>query len=128
LAGRKRISQRSLARETFLVREHGSGTRLLTDWLFATAGVQPPIGMEIVSNETIKQAVMADLGIAFLSAHTVAAEIADGRLVTLDVIGLPVMRTWYVVRRSGRRLGPAGQTFWDFVVANAATHLPSTDL
>ncbi|MEO7398120.1 MAG: LysR family transcriptional regulator [Ilumatobacteraceae bacterium] len=125
LAGRRRIAQRNLTHETFLVREHGSGTRLLTDWLFATAGVQPRIGMEILSNETIKQAVIADLGIAFISAHTVAAELADARLVVLDVVGLPVVRQWFVVRRNSRRLGPAGQAFWDFLGAHAAAHLPT---
>jgi LysR family transcriptional regulator, low CO2-responsive transcriptional regulator len=52
----------------------------------------PRIGMEIGSNETIKQAVMARLGIGFISAHTIAAEIDDGRLAILDVAGLPEIR------------------------------------
>ncbi|MEO7398238.1 MAG: LysR substrate-binding domain-containing protein, partial [Ilumatobacteraceae bacterium] len=73
----------------------------------------------------IKQAVIADLGIAFISAHTVAAELADARLVVLDVVGLPVVRQWFVVRRNNRRLGPAGQAFWDFLGAHAAAHLPT---
>ena len=67
------------------MREPGSGTRALAARLFAEAEITPRIGMAIDSNETIKQAVMAGLGIALLSAHTTAAELADGRLVALDI-------------------------------------------
>ncbi len=57
------------------MREVGSGMRLLAKKFLAQHGIEPRIGMEIGSNETIKQAVMAGLGIAFISAHTIAAEI-----------------------------------------------------
>jgi LysR family transcriptional regulator, low CO2-responsive transcriptional regulator len=124
LARRRRVPQSALTKEHFLVREQGSGTRMLTDWLFATAGIQPHIAMEIASNETIKQAVIADLGIALISAHTVAAEIDDGRLVTVNVVGLPVVRQWYAVRRSALRLGPAGGLFWAFLTEHALQFLP----
>lgn len=127
LAGRRRIDQQELAGHRFLVREPGSGTRLLTEWFFASAGIEPVIAMEIASNETIKQAVMADLGIAMISAHTVAAEIDDERLAVLDVVGLPIMRRWYAVRRSSLRPGPAGLRLWEFLVAHTGEHLPVTD-
>jgi LysR family transcriptional regulator, low CO2-responsive transcriptional regulator len=78
-----------LSHETFLTREPGSGTRTLMETLFAAADLQPHIGMEMSSNETIKQAVIAGLGIAFISAHAVAVELEDGRLTMLDVGGLP---------------------------------------
>ena len=58
--------------------------------------------MELGSNETIKQAVMAGIGIALISAHTVAAEVDDGRLVRLDVEELPIVGTWYVINRTDR--------------------------
>lgn len=80
--------------------------------------------MEIASNETIKQAVIADLGIGLISAHTVAAEIDDGRLLVLNVVGTPVMRQWYVVRRSSLPLGPAGTAFWQFLAERARDFLP----
>ena len=67
------------------MREPGSGTRGLMEQLFETARVRPKIGMAMSSNETIKQAVIAGLGIAFISAHTVATELDERRLVTLDV-------------------------------------------
>ena len=79
LAAKSRIPLRSLINDTFLLREPGSGTRILTDQIFAKADLAPRFGMEFGSNETIKQAVMAGLGVAFISAHTVAAEVLEGR-------------------------------------------------
>ena len=105
---RAAVGLAALAGETFLLREAGSGTRELLRSLLAAAGLDPGLGMEMGSNETIKQAVMAGMGIALLSAHTVAAELADGRLVALDVAGLPVVRQWFVVRSRDKRLLPAG--------------------
>ena len=67
--------------------------------------------MELGSNKTIKQAVMAGLGIALLSAHTIAAEVQTGRLVCLDVEELPIIRQWYVINRTDRALSPAARAF-----------------
>jgi LysR family transcriptional regulator, low CO2-responsive transcriptional regulator len=121
---RGRWSLRALATETFLMREPGSGTRALAARLFAEAGITPRIGMAIDSNETIKQAVMAGLGIALLSAHTTAAELADGRLVALDIDGLPAMREWFVVRHAEKRLLPAAAALWRFLADEGAAYLP----
>lgn len=126
LAGQPAVLQSRLESERFLVREQGSGTRALTEWFFTTAGIQPTVAMEIPSNETIKQAVIADLGVAVISKHTVAAEIDDGRLVIVDVVGMPIMRRWYAVRRSSLRPGPAGEQFWQFLAAHTSDYLPRT--
>jgi DNA-binding transcriptional LysR family regulator len=83
-----------------------------------------PGATEIGSNESIKQAVMAGMGIALLSAHTVASEVQDGRLAVLDVEGLPIVRTWYVVRRSDRRALPAAQALWQHIVREGPAFLP----
>lgn len=123
LAG-KRLKPTALSGHTFLMREQGSGTRALMERLFAEEGVEPKIGMEIGSNETIKQAVIAGLGLAFISAHTVAAEIADGRLVQLDVAGLPILRQWHVVRRAGKRLTPPAAAMSSFLSERGAEFLP----
>ena len=89
LAGAKGLTKADLAGEAFLFREIGSGTRSLFDGFIGDTAIKPvQMGMELGSNETIKQAVMAGLGIALISAHTIAAEVADGRLVCLDVEGL----------------------------------------
>jgi LysR family transcriptional regulator for metE and metH len=92
LAKRKRLQLTELACDPFLVREAGSGTRLLMQKLVYEAGFKPKIGMEIDSNETIKHAGMAGLGMAFICAHAVDLEIRQGRLVALDVLGLPLIR------------------------------------
>ncbi|HEY0233708.1 MAG TPA: LysR family transcriptional regulator [Afipia sp.] len=119
------LAANDLTHETFLTREQGSGTRLLMEQLFESTALQPAIGMEMSSNETIKQAVIAGLGIAFISAHTVATELEDGRLVTLDVGGLPVVRQWFVVRRKDKVLLPPAQAMLDFLVAEGAHFLPN---
>lgn len=114
-----------LSHETFLTRELGSGTRTLMETMFAAAELQPHIGMELSSNETIKQAVIAGLGIAFISAHTVAAEIEDGRVVTLDVGGLPVVRQWFLVRRRDKVLLPPARALLDFLSSEGGRFLPT---
>lgn len=127
LAGRRAIAMAALAAETFLVREPGSGTRLLMERLLETAGITPRKGAEMGSNETIKQAVIAGLGIALISAHTVSTEVADGRLAVLDVVGLPIIRQWYVVRLAEKRLSPAAQALWDFLAGSGAGFLPQLE-
>jgi LysR family transcriptional regulator, low CO2-responsive transcriptional regulator len=125
LAGRRDVPLERIAAETFLSRERGSGTRQHLDSLFTSAGIERvSAGMELASNETIKQAAMAGLGIALISAHTVAAEVNDGRLAVLHVRGLPIHRHWLVVRMRRRAFSPATAALWDFVVAQAAPLLP----
>jgi LysR family transcriptional regulator for metE and metH len=124
LAQRKGLKLIDLAAESFLVREPGSGTRLLMQRFLDDAVFQPKIGMEIDSNETIKQAVMAGLGIAFISGHTVASEIVHGRLIALDVEGLPMIRQWFVVRRLDKHLLPPAQALLDFLSIEAGRFLP----
>lgn len=124
LATRKNIRPRDLAGETLLARESGSGTRTLMERFFETSQPPPRIGMELSSNESIKQAVLAGLGIAFISAHTVAPELAGGSLVILDVAGLPVVRQWLVIRRTDKLLLPPAQAMLDFLRREGASFLP----
>jgi molybdate transport repressor ModE-like protein len=124
LARRRKMALEALKDETFLVREPDSGTRLLMHRSFADRGFEPNIGMEIDSNETIKQAVMAGLGVAFISGHTVATELSDGRLVALDIVGLPVVRRWYVVYRRDRAMLPAALALANFLSRESRRFLP----
>ena len=117
-----------LTYETFITRERGSGTRMLMEQFFQASDLQPKIGMEMDSNETIKQAVIAGLGIAFISLHTVASELQDGRLVVLDVAGLPIMRQWYAVRRLDKALMPPAQAMLEFLGEEGFRHLPSAQV
>ena len=117
-----------LTYETFITRERGSGTRMLMAQFFQASDLQPKVSMEMDSNETIKQAVIAGLGIAFISLHTVASELADGRLVVLDVAALPVMQQWYAVRRSDKTLLPPAQAMLEFLGEEGSNYLPSARL
>ena len=120
LVGRKRVPLELLAGETFIIRERGSGTRAAMEHVFAERGFKAGETLEMSSNETIKQAVMAGMGIAFLSMHTIGLELRAGRLALLAVSGLPVMREWYVIHRRGKRLSPAAQAFKSFLLEQGA--------
>ncbi|NVN84793.1 MAG: LysR family transcriptional regulator [Rhodopseudomonas sp.] len=126
LAHKQNIALADLADETFLTREPGSGTRSLMEQLFGSAGIRPTIGMEMASNETIKQAVIAGLGIAFISAHTVATDLDERRMVVLDVVGLPIVRQWFVVSRKDKVLLPPARAMLDFLSAQGSQFLPRT--
>ncbi len=125
LAQHERISLAELKDETFLLREPGSGTRSVADRLFARSKSLPRSGLEFGSNETIKQAVMAGMGIAVISAHTVAAELKEKRLVALDVKGLPIYRKWFVVKHGNKRFLPSARALWNFIARNGKHYLPS---
>lgn len=119
------ISKERIAEEDFLIREPGSGTRISLEIFFSELpGRIDDLGVEMGSNETIKQAVMAGLGVAFISAHTIALEVEAGRLVILDVAGMPIRRQWFVVMRSDRAISPAMATFHDFLMKKGAMYLP----
>jgi DNA-binding transcriptional LysR family regulator len=117
LVGKKNISMASLAAESFLVREAGSGTRGAMERFFAARGLEIRSSMEMSSNEAIKQAVQAGLGLGILSLQTLEMELALKRLAVLDVEGFPIMRHWYVVHRADKRLSPVAQAFKEFVLA-----------
>jgi molybdate transport repressor ModE-like protein len=116
LAGKPNIPAHLLETEIFLVREPGSGTRALMERFFAKAGITPKTGMTIASNETIKQAVIAGLGLAFISGHTIDSAIATNSLAILDVEG--------VVHLRPRRLMPAVAAIRTFFVTEGPKYLP----
>lgn len=121
LARQRRIAADQLAGEAFLIREEGSGTRAAMERLFSDRRLRYRALMEVSSNETIKQAVMAGMGISFISAHTVSLELATGKLVALNFPGLPVIRDWYVIHLRDKRLSPIAAAFRDFLLARGAT-------
>jgi DNA-binding transcriptional LysR family regulator len=116
LASRRRIMESTVAKETFIVREPGSGTRLAMQQFFEERNLRCIVGMEMASSETIKQAVMAGMGISFISRHTIDLELQMRRLVMLDVRGLPVVRYWHVAHLAKKRLSPTAAAFREFVL------------
>jgi DNA-binding transcriptional LysR family regulator len=118
LAGKKKIPLARLQEETFLVRESGSGTRIAMERFFNERGMKLRTGMEVGSNEAIKQSVQAGLGLGLLSRATIEQELTLKRLVVLDVAEFPIMRHWYVVHRRGKRLSGAAEAFKRFVLTD----------
>jgi DNA-binding transcriptional LysR family regulator len=107
----------------FIVREHGSGTRAAMAAFLSERRVDPRIIMEIASNETIKQSVMAGLGVGFLSLHTIGLELRHGLIRVPDIEGTPVMRTWNIVHLQSRILSPAAEAFRYFIIEHGVASL-----
>ena len=119
LAKQKKIPLKRLQEEVFLVREPGSGTRIAMERFFAERGMRLKTGMEVGSNEAIKQSVQAGLGLGLLSRATIEQELELKRLIVLDVAEFPIMRHWYVVHRRGKRLSAAAEVFKEFLLKEA---------
>jgi DNA-binding transcriptional LysR family regulator len=107
----------------FIVREQGSGTRAAMEKFLADVHLEPRVIMEMGSNETIKQAVMAGMGISFLSLHSLQLELDNGLLDVLEVPGTPVVRAWNVVHTLSKVLSPAAEAFRYFVLEHGEAFL-----
>ena len=128
LAQAPHLRPEDILSETIIMREPGSGTRILaTRYLDRIGEGRPYETTEMGSNETIKQAVIAGLGLAMISLHTVTEELKAGRLVALDVPGLPIMRHWFLLHREDHALTGAMRTVRDFIDAEKGSFLPSAD-
>jgi DNA-binding transcriptional LysR family regulator len=127
LALQRDIAVETVARENFIVREPGSGTRLAMQQYFDEFGLACNVGMEMASNETIKQAVMAGMGISFISRHTLDLELQTQRLVILEVRGTPVIRLWHVAHLVKKRLSPTAVAFKEFVLTHGRDLLRAQD-
>ncbi|CAL8476819.1 LysR family transcriptional regulator [Caballeronia novacaledonica] len=123
LVGRKNVPLEALADEPFIVRERGSDTWNSMEEGFAGRLSNLNVAMEITSTETIKQAVIAGMGVSFLSAHTISMELQVGKLAVLDIEGFPVMLNWFVVHRNNKRLPPVALAFKQFLVEEGAAQI-----
>jgi len=123
LAGRGPVAIEQLVRQPFVVREPGSDTWFSMEDAFGKHLAGLNVAMEIKSTETIKQAVIAGMGLGFLSAHTIGHELAAGSLVVLEVEGFPLMLNWYVVHRREKRLPPVARAFRQFLLDEGAERI-----
>ncbi len=123
LAQRGHLSVEDLRPYDFIVREPGSGTRSAMEKFFVEARVKPRLQIQLHSNETLKQAVMAGLGIGFISLHTIGLELQHGLIALLDVEGAPVVRAWNVVHTQSKMLSPAAEAFRYFMLEQGEAHL-----
>ena len=119
------VSPDALFEETHLIRERGSGTRILFERLMDRLGEGRPYQtLSVGTNETIKQSVMAELGIALISGHTVASELHEGRLVQIRVPGVPIYRQWFLMHRRDMPLTAVTEKFRHFIVEQKGAYLP----
>jgi DNA-binding transcriptional LysR family regulator len=123
LSGESGLSAEDLRQQSFIVREQGSGTRSAMEAFFSQARFQPRFSMELHSNDAIKQAVKANLGVSFLSLHTIGLELQAKQLSILDVRGAPVVRAWHVVHALSKLLSPAAEAFRYFVLEHGESDL-----
>ncbi|SAK96560.1 LysR family transcriptional regulator [Caballeronia fortuita] len=123
LVGKKNLPLEALADEPFIVRERGSDTWNSMEEGFGGRLPNLNVAMEITSTETIKQAVIAGMGLSFLSAHTISMELQVGKLAVLDIKGFPVMLSWFVVHRNNKRLPPVALAFKQFLIEEGAAQI-----
>ncbi len=116
LAGKSNLPPDTLNQVDLICREQGSGTRYIMEKYITEQGLNLKMSMEMSGNETIKQAVMADLGIALVSLHTIGNEINNNQIVILDVINTPIIRTWYIVTPNNRDATQATDAFRQFII------------
>lgn len=116
LVRRKHLPFTAVADYSFVVREEGSGTRAAMERLFTEHQTPLKVVMSMPSNESIKQAVMAGMGLSFLSLRTVRHELASGHLALVDIEGMPVMGNWYITHLSQKKLSPAATSFKAFLI------------
>jgi DNA-binding transcriptional LysR family regulator len=119
LAGETQVSFARFAAEPLLVREHGSGTRLATEEVFALHGARPNVRMELGSTESIKEAMLAGLGVSLLYRYSLGFDIEARRLTVLDVEGLPYDGHWHVIHTPAKRLSSVARTFVEFATQEA---------
>jgi DNA-binding transcriptional LysR family regulator len=114
LAGARQIPFERIAAEPFVMREPGSGTRLLATQLFEQHGLTPKIRMELSTDEAIKEAILAGLGVAIMSRFTLGLEPGSPRLICLDVEGFPLENHWHFAYPVGKQLTATARAFMDF--------------
>jgi len=122
LAAQKRIAFARLAEEPFLMRESGSGTRAAVLEIFARYGSQPRVRMELSTNEAIREAIRAGLGVSILPRYTFGLEGEQDELVALDVEGLPLERHLHFVYPIGKQLPSAARAFMEFTREHVQRH------
>ncbi len=121
LAGEKQIPFARFATEPFLMREPGSGTRRIVREAFESHGCAPKVRMELSTNEAIKQAIIAGLGVSIMSRYTLGLDVAHAQLAVLDVVGFPIERNWVFAYPLGKQLSVIAQSFMEFTRKQAKT-------
>lgn len=119
LATRRNLELNDLSKLRFILRERGSGTRMVIDAYFRRLGFKPNLRLELGSNEAIKEAVAGDLGVAVVSSHALHGQSAESGVSVLDVTGFPIESNWHVVRQKGKQLSPIAKVFQEHLLVQS---------
>lgn len=119
LVREKQVTLKELAKEEFVIREQGSGTRGAVERFFKEQNLKFKTKMDMSNNRAIKHAAEEGLGLAIVSLHTLEIELRAKTLNVINVEGFPIYRHWYVVQRDGKRLSPIAKVFKDYIMQEA---------
>lgn len=125
LHGASGFDLQELRGDTFLLREPGSGTRMAAEEMFRQHLFTPAKVVTFGSNETIKQAVMAGMGVSLISLHTLLLELRTQEIALLKVNGTPIERTWQIVHLGAKQLSPTCRVFRQYLLEHTAAFLES---
>lgn len=114
----KKISIRDLAKHPLIMREPGSGTRQRMEQFLKTHHVKLDRKFELTSNEAVKQAVKAGLGLSIMPLIGLKHELEAGELMILKISGLPVHTQWQLISLKGKRHGPVAEAFRTYLMAH----------
>jgi DNA-binding transcriptional LysR family regulator len=122
LEDEKKISLASLKNEAFIFREPGSGTRMVMESILKKERIQPEIAMELGTNEAVKQAIMAGIGISLISRLSLQSEQKLNRICTLDIKDFPIQTNWHILYKKNKNLTPVTQNFLNFLTEEKLNH------
>lgn len=116
----ERVPVDVLGEEAMIAREPGSGTQAYIERFFAEKGLEFRSSCEVNTNEAVKQAVAAGLGLGIVPLKTIALELETKRLAVLPVDGFPLMKHWFLLHRAEKRLPLAARAFCDLFLGQAS--------
>lgn len=126
LSSLKKVRLKDIENQDWIMREDGSGTKIAVDNILKEKEVQPNISMHISNNESIKQLLIANMGIAIIPLQSIELELKMGYLSILDVIGFPINHEWYLVKRKSRKNSPIVDLFLKYIENYDKVNLTTT--
>jgi len=123
LSNKTSLTLQNIKDEPFIFREPGSGTRMVMERLLQKADIEPNIAMELGTNEAVKQAIMAGIGISLISYLSMYSELNTGKIDILQVKTFPVKTRWHTLYRKNKVITRVLKNFLDFLEQDNLTEL-----
>jgi DNA-binding transcriptional LysR family regulator len=121
--GGKAIELKDLAGQPFILREKGSGTRMVMSSALQEHGFdlsELSVVAEMGSTEAVRQAIKARIGVSILSYHAIAEDLQRGTLISIPIKGMQIVRSFYLIQRKNRQMSPLGTAFLSYLRDRAA--------